>query len=138
MREPLHSVRPARKKGFRTPKLSIASCEIELLEPAVTLFGGNIQAKKTKRAEHHSPAFEWRLYGDRVIEALTLLRPYMKSPMKVARAAMLINDYKLVTVRNGKYSPEQRERKEQFEREFLQLTRSVLTQGGYHAYVKPA
>lgn len=125
-----------KKHNFRRPRISISSCDLEIIQPAVDLFGGSITAKKSKQKEHHLQAYEWRLYGRKALKALCVLVHYMKSPNKIARSWLLIQEYDSVTQRNGKYNEQQMKEKLDFEHRFLSINSGHLTEDGYHPKVK--
>jgi hypothetical protein len=103
---------------WRWPQISIASTTYELLDWCKTNFKGTICSHKTYKT-HHKPHWSWRLQGNVAIEVLKLIVPFMKEPSKVIRAKMLIDEYHLITVRNGRYSQDQKLAKQEFESRFL-------------------
>lgn len=51
--------------------------------------------------------------------------PYMKEPEKIKRAQLIVNEYKQLTPRNGKYSKEQLSKKLNFEERFFHPSASI-------------
>jgi hypothetical protein len=104
---------------WRRPSVSIPSTTTELLEFMHTTFKGCVSDKRpTKTAE--TPSKTWTLTYDAAIEFLHLIVPYLKEPEKVRRANLILNEYKKLTPRNGKYTAEQREKKLEFEKKFFE------------------
>jgi hypothetical protein len=52
---------------------------------------------------------------------MKLIIPYIKEPKKISRINYIINNYKKVTPRNGKYSQEMAIVKLNFEKEFFEI-----------------
>ncbi len=115
-----------RRKGcHRSPMVSIPSCSPALTSWLWTRFGGCISSKRTYKTGH-SPSEVWALGSDDSLLFLDLVFPYMREPEKIRRARMLIEEYKSVTPRNGKYTPIILERKKDFERRFFKYTRKKV------------
>jgi len=106
---------------YRKPLVVVDNTDMELLDELTRMYGGSIVLKK-KSQEHHRQAWSWRIYGaDNVIRFLQDVLPYMRCPSKVIRGRMLVEEYKKVTVRNGYYTDNLRELKEDFEARFLSV-----------------
>ena len=118
-------------KAFRTPELSVTSTDYYLLDSFVKRFGGSIQTKAPHK-EHWKTGYAYRLKGDAAIAAIAALFPYLRHHVKRARATMILDHYKRLTKRNGKYSPEERRLKERFEDMFF-----ALSSRGGDAWVLP-
>lgn len=103
----------------RVPVISVASTTFELVEFCKTLFGGIIANKKTYQ-EHHKKSYSWSITHDRAINVCRQIAPYLKEPEKQRRVNLILDHYKSVTPRNGKYTPEMREAKMLFEQIFFQ------------------
>jgi hypothetical protein len=88
-------------------------------------FGGCISTKRTY-SHAHSASGVWALGGDAALKFLDLIFPYMREPEKIRRARMLIEEYKSVTPRNGRYTPMSLKRKREFERRFFKYTRKKV------------
>jgi hypothetical protein len=105
----------------RRPVISISSTEQPLLLYVRSVIGaGRITCKKCERA-HHAPAFAYTISSRQALSVLRqisgLLRTY-----KAKRAGLLMNEYLLVTPRNGRYDARLRSAKEDFERRFFAIT----------------
>lgn len=107
------------KGRFRAPYISVTTTTPEIAEWLQSNFGGHVCKQKVYR-DHHKPSWSWRLKNlDQLFNLLEGILPYMLEPDKIRRANLLLNEYKTVTVRNGKYTPEQMEKKLAFEANFL-------------------
>lgn len=115
---------------YRYPNVSITSTTHELIEFLVDNFGGLARAQKTYK-EHHKQSWSWLIRGDKAIEMLELLVPYMKEPEKIRRANLIIEKYKSVTPRNGRYSTEMHLAKLAFEAEFFSGNNKLHDQNEY-------
>lgn len=113
----------ANNAKYRTPIVSFPSTSSTLIEYFKEVCGGTVVSKKTYK-EHHLPSWECRLNYNVAISFLREILPYLKHAEKRRRASMLIEQYPAVTVRNGKYTPEQHRLKMQFEEEFFHLSTS--------------
>lgn len=104
----------------RRPVVSITSTSRALIDFLLDEWGGKACPKK-KGKSHHKQAWHWVIESDAALLFLRLVIHYMKEPIKIARADFLIRNYKNVTRRNGRYSQEQLEAKQQFEKRFFEL-----------------
>ena len=109
---------------YRRPVVSVASTTLPMLEYITKVIGGTIVDKKVY-AEHHKQSWTWSIKGDKAIDFLAEIYPYFLEPEKRYRAKLIVQKYKAVTSRNGKYNDERRQKKEDFERRFLSLTRII-------------
>lgn len=104
---------------YRSPSISVTSTTEELVNWCKQNYGGFISKKKTYQ-EHHKPCWVWSLTKWADIEnLLTNVLPFMLEPEKIRRGRLLLEEYKAVTVRNGKYTEPQRQAKLNFEQRFL-------------------
>ena len=108
----------ARNCKYRIPTVSFPSTSEELMTYFRKICGGTVVKKKTYK-EHHLPSWECRLRYNGAIDFLREIIPYLKHSDKLYRAGMLVERYPEVTVRNGKYTPEQHQEKLKFENEFF-------------------
>ena len=107
------------KKGaMRSPEVTVTSTTLELLDFLRARYGGNIIEKKVY-SNRHSRAWCWRLDYRKAIDFLGKVLPFMREKSKVARAKLLVGDYVRLTPRNGKYSLDARQAKEEFEGRFF-------------------
>lgn len=109
---------------FRTPAITMSSTTYALLEFMKNSFGGNIVNHKIYK-DHHKQSWVWHLRGDAVLTFLGQVVPFVREHDKKRRADLLLKKYKLVTVRNGKYTEEQLAAKQQLEHEFFHPSGSL-------------
>lgn len=103
---------------YRSPYLSVSSTTKEIMEWLVSTYGGGYVIQKVYQ-KHHKPSWSWKLRNKAdVFKALEEVLPYMKEPEKVRRGRLILDEYEKVTVRNGKYTPEQLDAKMAFEAKF--------------------
>jgi len=106
------------KAVFRHPVLSMTSTTYALVLFMQQTFGGHI-CRHAARKEKHSEAWSWRVTSRTALDAAKLLHPYIREPEKIRRVELLLTQYAKVTIRNGKYSPEELLLKKCFEHEFF-------------------
>lgn len=111
---------------FRYPVVSVSSTTLCLLEFLQQTYGGYISKHKTYQ-DHHKTSWSWKTTYDNALAFLERLLPYLKEPEKRRRAMLLTQQYKNVTLRNGKYSSLQLERKLALEQEFFHPSDSYGT-----------
>ena len=106
---------------YRKPYISISTSTIPIQEWLLENFGGHVSISK-KYQEHHTQAYSWKLRTvSPIMELLREIRPYMLETEKIRRADLILNEYASITVRNGKYTEEEKQAKLNFERRFLNL-----------------
>lgn len=108
-----------RPNEHRSPNITVASTTKEILFYLQEKAGGSISSKK-KYAEHHKDSWQWQLKGDKAIDLLTSIYPYLLVPEKYYRAKLISQEYKSVTPRNGRYSDEALQKKLDFENRFFE------------------
>jgi hypothetical protein len=108
---------------FRYPVASVSSTTLCLLEFLQTHYGGHISKHKTYK-KHHTASWSWKVRYDEALVFLEKVLPYLKEPEKRRRTLLLIQDYKRVTRRNGRYSSEQLEEKLTLEQRFFHPSNS--------------
>jgi len=106
------------ESDFRSPSVSISSTDIEILDFVQSRFGGYI-SKKTKRRDHYKQPYQWKVDYNGAIELLKNTINYLNCPEKKRRANLILNHWKDITPRNGKYSKEQKKLKLKFQKHFL-------------------
>ena len=109
-----------RSNEFRSPTVSVPSTTYEMLEYLKDNVGGCISTKKTY-AEHHKPCWVWAIKTNLAIELLTEVKEYLLVPEKKYRADLIVNEYKSVTPRNGRYNEEKLKAKLDFEKRFFEF-----------------
>jgi len=112
----------------RQAVVSIANTERCLLEfVAQSVGAGKITRKRIAR-ETHTPSFCYTISNRQALALLRQIVPYLRS-YKRERTSILLARYVRLTPRNGKYSPEIRALRAQFEREFLAITPATTSVG---------
>lgn len=106
------------KGEFRHPVVSLTSTTYGFVTFLKNRFSGSITKVKAKK-KTHKIAWHWVLTGDKALQLLTDIVPFMREPKKIQRAWFLLFNYKAVTVRNGRYSTEQLRLKKKFEEDFF-------------------
>lgn len=114
-------VRHNRNK-FRSPVISVASTTYELLLEVQRIAGGGSISSKKVYATHHKPSWTWALQRRKALALIEALIPYLREPLKLTRAQFLLSNYSKCTSRNGKYTKEQLDLKEQMENSFFSLS----------------
>lgn len=109
-----------RANEHRSPAVTVASTTVEIVDWMKENWGGSISIKPAKK-ESHKTGYQWHLKGNKAIEMMTILVEFLVEPTKKKRAAHIINNYKNVTMRNGRYNEERLTKKLQFEEDFFAL-----------------
>lgn len=109
------------KGRFRAPYISISSTTPEIIQWLKETYGGHVSIQKTYQ-DHHKQAWSWKLRNlSDLYDLLDNVLPFMLEPDKIRRGTLILNEYKAVTPRNGKYTSEMLERKQEFESRFLSI-----------------
>lgn len=103
---------------FRMPVISLTNTSFNIIDLLKKTFGGTICNQKLYQV-HHTPAKIWRVCYDRAVNICVMLLPYFKHTEKIRRAQLIATRYKQCTVRNGKYTENQRQAKLQFQHDFF-------------------
>ena len=110
------------KKEHRRPCITIASTDKELLIYLQTLTDGSINNKKNYNPERHKDSYTLNIKSkEAVLFLLNHITPFLKVDKKRKRAKWILENYEMVTPRNGKYSKALLEKKIAFEYEFFQI-----------------
>lgn len=110
------------KNQYPSPCVSVASTDIELLLWLKdTIDKGIIIKKKNYNKMRHKDSFTYKITYNDAIELLKDIEPYLVIPKKKSRAKLIIEKYKKVTPRNGRYSKEMKKQKERFYEEFMSI-----------------
>jgi hypothetical protein len=108
---------------FRKPIISVASCDVEMLEKMkrVANINSAIVPKRTY-AKGHAPSFSLRVNGtNHVIEVLEEVLPHMTIPHKIGRAKLIVSGWKEVVHPGGRYTEETLERRLQLQDEIMSI-----------------
>ncbi|MCF6466656.1 LAGLIDADG family homing endonuclease [Clostridium sp. Cult2] len=110
------------KNEYPSPCVSISSTDMELLEWIKnTTKMGRIINKKNYNKEKHLNSYTYRVIYDDALKLLEEIETYLVIEKKKLRARHILDNYKKVTPRNGKYSEELEQKKEQFYADFMAL-----------------
>lgn len=110
------------KNQFHAPCITIASTSLELLEWVKAKSGlGSIKSKKNYNPINHKDSYTYTVRYDEAILLLKEIEPYLVIEQKKLRAQMILNEYKNLTPRNGRYSEELLKKKEEFYTKFMSI-----------------
>ena len=82
---------------------------------------GSIIAKKNYNPETHKKCYSYVVRYNEAIKLIEAVYPYLVILSKKQRAELIINEYKSLTPRNGRYSKELLILKEEFYDKFISL-----------------
>jgi hypothetical protein len=106
----------------RRPCITIASTDIELLLYVQSLVGGTISNKKNYNPEKYKDSFTLNIKKKKeVFPTLQEVLPFLRVDKKRMRAEWILTYYDSVTIRNGKYTNEELDKKIAFEEGFYLL-----------------
>jgi len=101
--------------------VSISSTERDLVEWALHVTAvGKITSKRTTSARH-APGLAYSVSNRQALDVLRQVAPHLRS-YKQRRTRLALEQYELLTPRNGKYSDDMVNERERFVREFLAIT----------------
>lgn len=107
---------------FPSPCISIASTTLELLDfIKVTIGKGYITKKKNYKESLHKDCYSYVLRRNDAINLLIEIYPYLIINSKKQRANLIIEKYKSLTPRNGRYSKDLLLAKENFYNNFISI-----------------
>lgn len=108
---------------FPAPCITVASTSLELLYWIKdTTSMGSINSKKNYKPNKHQNSFAYIVKYNAAIKLLAEIEPYLIIPQKKLRAQLILNEYKGITPRNGRYSDEMKQAKEDFHNKFMSIT----------------
>jgi len=100
--------------------VSISNNERALLQFVRNVVGaGHITNKRTYNPRH-APSFTYQIYSRQALALLRQTAPLLRS-YKAARARLAVAEYVRLTPRNGKYAPNVRASRSEFEAKFLAI-----------------
>lgn len=91
------------KNETHIPFVGIANNNLRLLQWIKSIVGGNICSKK-KRLPHHNNSYVLNIRQDRALRFINDIKKYLI--IKKPQAELITEQYKAVTHRAGKYTPE--------------------------------
>lgn len=110
------------KNEFPSPCVSVASTSLELLNWLKKTIGkGMIISKKNYNPEVHKDCYSYVLRRNDAIKLIDEICPYLVIDSKKKRAKLIIEKYKALTPRNGRYTDEMIKAKEDFYNEFISI-----------------
>ena len=110
------------KTTHPAPVLSVPSTTIELLHYIQKIIGfGKIIPKTNYNKEKHKDCYTFTLIRNQALDVIKEIYPYLIINTKRERARLLLTDYKRLTPRNGRYSPELLTEKEDFYKLFISV-----------------
>ena len=110
------------KNEFTSPCVSVASTSLELLNWLKKTIGkGMIISKKNYNPEVHKDCYSYVLRRNDAIKLIDEICPYLVIDSKKKRAKLIIEKYKALTPRNGRYTSEMIKAKEDFYNEFISI-----------------
>lgn len=108
------------KNQFPSPCISISSTTLELLEwIKFKTKTGTIRSKKNYNIDKHKNSYSYEVRYNDAINILIEIEPYLIIKSKKKRARLIIEKYKELTPRNGHYTNEMIEAKEEFYNQFI-------------------
>ena len=105
----------------RRAVVSISSTELPLLTYVRSVIGAGRNTGKVRAREHHSPSYAYCITSRQALQLLAQVCPFLRT-YKSKRACLLLEEYVSVTPRNGRYTAEQREAREQLETRFFAIS----------------
>lgn len=108
------------RKDNRQLVVSISNTERPLLEYVLKTVGTGVLARKRISKEHHTPSLTYSVTNRQAISLLEQITPFLKT-YKLERSQLILQDYIRLTPRNGKYSQELHEQREEFIRNFFEI-----------------
>ncbi|WP_194191205.1 LAGLIDADG family homing endonuclease [Clostridium chrysemydis] len=110
------------RSTYPSPVVSVTSTTIEILHYLKDIIGhGTITKKTNYNPEKHKDCYTYILTYDKAINLLKDIYPYLIIKIKKERAKLIIDEYKSVTLRNGRYSKEQLALKLDFYNRFMSI-----------------
>jgi hypothetical protein len=110
------------EKEHRRPCITVASTDKELLTYLKTITEGTINNKKNYNPDRHKDSYTLNIRNkNTVLYLLNRITPYLRVDKKRNRALWILDNYEIVTPRNGKYNKDLLEKKITFENSFFQI-----------------
>jgi hypothetical protein len=107
---------------YPSPCVSIASTTYELLDWIKSVVGkGTIKLKKNYDVAKHKDCYSYVVKYNDAIQLIKEVYPYLIITSKRKRAELILNKYKSITPRNGRYSDELLKAKLDFYDEFISI-----------------
>jgi hypothetical protein len=104
----------------RHPAISISNTDRELLESVLQAIGADKITSKRTSNKHHAPSFTYAVYNRQALRLLERIQPFLRT-YKRKRAELILQDYLLLTPRNGRYTDESLTARKAFEAKVLAI-----------------
>jgi len=111
--------------------VSIANTELQILQFVIDQVCAGKITKKRTTSDRHTPSFCYAITSQQALALLSQVTPFLLS-YKRRRAELALAQYKALTPRNGKYTPELMIERQEFEQSFLNLKSVRETPASYH------
>ncbi len=106
------------RNKYRALVVTVSNTEMDILQYVQAVTGvGKITNKRSVKSTH-APSFTYQVSNRQALGILGQIVEYLRSH-KAARAHLALEDYLLLTPRNGRYSTEQLEKRELFIERFF-------------------
>ena len=100
--------------------VSISNTDRPLLEYVLNTVGaGKITGKRTSQS-HHTPSYTYSISNRQALELLNQIISYLKT-YKAKRSEIILRDYIRLTPRNGRYTPEIKKARTDFEHQVMNI-----------------
>jgi LAGLIDADG-like domain len=103
--------------------VSISNTERAILEYVRNLIGAGKITNKSVTSTRHTPSYAFNIANRQALELLAQITPFLQSH-KAGRAALILQDYIRLTPRNGRYTAEQVQERDNFIKKFFSLRSS--------------
>jgi hypothetical protein len=108
------------KSENRQLVISISNTERPLLEYVLDSVGaGKITGKRTYQP-HHTPSYTYAISNRQALALLNQIFPYLKT-YRAKRADLILRNYIRLTPRNGRYTPEIKQARTDFEHKVMKI-----------------
>lgn len=112
------------KGANRQLSVSITNTERQLLDWVKHVIGAGRITKKRAYNARHRPSYTYAIANTQALELLRQIAPYLQTHKRL-RAELVLERYKALTPRNGRYSPELLAERERFVQAVLAITPRV-------------
>ncbi len=112
------------KGANRQLSVSITNTERQLLDWVKNVVGAGRITMKRPYSHKHMPGYTYAVANTQALDLLRQIAPYLQTHKRL-RAEMVLERYKALTPRNGRYSPELLAERERFVQAVLAITSRV-------------
>lgn len=110
------------RDGNRHIAVTIDNTDFDLIKHISKIIGAGGITKKNPSNSRDNIAYAYAIYSQQALDLLAQIFPYLRTYNKRERAKLALMNYKKLTPRNGKYSPEILKKREKFIRDFFSIT----------------